>query len=166
MPEKTRIRNLSTRWLKPLKIWFYALYAGLCITIVWFYVTNADSVLGIFLGLGQASIYIWIFVRLIRLVSKLHRVEFDKDYLYVLQRNQDLIIPLENIESIEIATLGGVYKVNLYHADQVGKDFYFKQSLWYPFNYKRCDFLVNELRRNINSAKCRKYITPVNALHS
>lgn len=166
MPQKTRIRNLSTQWLRPLKVWLYVLYAGLCIAITGFYVTRDGTVAGIFLGLGQAGIYIWIFIVLVRVASKLYRVEFDEEFLYVLKRDQDLIIPLENIESVEIATIGGVYKVNLYHADQVGKEFYFKQSLWYPLNYKRCDALVNVLRRNIDTAKRKKYLVPEKALHS
>jgi hypothetical protein len=86
--------------------------------------------------------------------------------LYFKQKRQELIIPLENIESVEIETLGGVYKVNLYHPEQLGKEFFFKPSLLYPLNSKRKDALVNQLRRQIEVAKARKQALPVNALHS
>jgi len=73
---------------------------------------------------------------------------------------------LENIESVEISTIGGVYKVNLYHPEQLGDHFYFKMSLLYPLNYQSKDALVNVLRKNIDLAKSRKQEFPRNALHS
>jgi hypothetical protein len=83
-----------------------------------------------------------------------------------LLKNQDLVIPLENIESVEISTIGGVYKVNLYHAEQLGSNFYFKMSLFYPLNYPSKDELVSVLRRNIDRAKAKKSAFVKNALHS
>lgn len=165
MPPEKRIRNLSTRWLRPLKVWLFVLYTALGLSILYVHLIMQDRL--IIFAIGQSAIYVWLLFKLLKGVAKLHRVEFDDDYLYVLNKSQDLIIPLENIESVEIASLGGLYKVNLYHADQVGKEFYFKQSLLYPLNYKRCDALVNVLRRDIDAAKRRKpAIAMHNALHS
>jgi hypothetical protein len=62
--------------------------------------------------------------------------------------------------------VGGVYKVNLYHPEQLGNYFYFKLSLFYPLNYQSKDALVNVLRKNIDLAKARKHDIPRNALHS
>ena len=112
------------------------------------------------------GLYGYFFYLLIKLNGKLQHVEFDDEFLYVVQRNQDMIIPLENVESVEIVSLGGVYKVNLYRAEQLGKEFYFKPSLLYPLNYKVKDKLVNLLRRNIDLAKQRKVFLPYNALMS
>jgi hypothetical protein len=95
-----------------------------------------------------------------------YRVEFDEDHLYVIQKGQDILIPLENIKEVDIKTIGGVYEVELYSAEQLGKRFYFKPSLLYPFNYKKKDDLVNVLRRNINQAQARKQHFQANALHS
>jgi hypothetical protein len=100
------------------------------------------------------------------MLVKIEHVEFDKSFLYVVKRKIDYIIPLENIESVEIVSLGGVYKVNLYRAEQLGKEFYFKPSLLYPLNYKTKDLLVNHLRRNIDLAKQKKTTLPMNALMS
>lgn len=165
MPQKTRIRNLSTRWLTAFKIVFMGVYIGLFLVMTYHFFFGEKGYFSM-TGIIMVLPYGWLFYLLVRVTKKLNRVEFDDEYLYVLRKNQDLIIPLENIESVEIATIGGVYKVNLYHADQLGKEFYFKQSLWYPFNYKRCDDLVNVLRRNIHQAKNRVHTTPANALHS
>ena len=101
-----------------------------------------------------------------KMTSKLYRVEFDNDFLFVLLRNQDMVIPLENIESVEISTVGGVYKVNLFHPEQLGDHFYFKMSLFYPLNYRSKDELVNVLRRNMDRAKAKKIEFIKNALHS
>ena len=97
---------------------------------------------------------------------KFHEVYFDDEFLYVYKKQQDYLIPLENIESVEIESLGGVYKVNLYQAEQLGKELYFKTSLIYPFNYKSKDALVNVFRSKIENAKIRKREFPRNALMS
>ena len=109
------------------------------------------------------SFIAWGWVRINRNV---HRVEFDDDFLYVIQKGQDIIIPLENIKDVDIKTLGGVYEVELFQAEQLGKKFYFKPSLFYPFNFKKKDELVNVLRRNINRAYQKKQVWQPNALHS
>lgn len=49
------------------------------------------------------------------------------------------MIPLENIKEVDIKSLGGVYEVELFNAEQLGKKFYFKPSLLYPFNFKKKD---------------------------
>ncbi len=109
------------------------------------------------------SVIAWGWVRINRNV---HRVEFDDDFLYVILKGQDLIIPLENIKEVDIKTLGGVYEVELFQAEQLGKKFYFKPSLLYPFNFKKKDALVDVLRRNINRAYHKKQVWQPNALHS
>lgn len=102
----------------------------------------------------------------IRINRNVHRVEFDDEFLYVLQKGQDILIPLENIKEVEIKSLGGVYEVELYNPEQLGKKFYFKPSLLYPFNFKKKDALVDILRRNINKALRKKQHFQTNALHS
>jgi hypothetical protein len=166
MAEKNRIRNLSTRWLTPFKVVVFGVYVSLSIAIVYMFITRGEGLRSILLGLFNAACYCYFFFLLIRVTSKLYQIEFDVDFLYVLMKEQDLIIPLENIESVEISTLGGVYKVNLFHPEQLGQHFYFKLSMWYPLNYQSKDELVNVLRRNIDRAKSRKQDIPRNALHS
>jgi hypothetical protein len=106
-------------------------------------------------------VYGWI-----RINRNVHRVEFDEEYLYVILRGQDMLIPLENIKEVDIKSIGGVYEVELYTPEQLGDKFYFKPSLLYPFNYKKKDDLVNVLRKNINKAQSKKQQFQANALHS
>lgn len=166
MAEKNRVRNLSTRWLLPFKVVVFAIYIALCVAILFSYLQHGDNFFDITLGLVNAGFFVYFFFRLMKMTSKLYRVEFDNDFLYVLLKNQDMVIPLENIESVEISTVGGVYKVNLFHPEQLGDHFYFKMSLFYPLNYQSKDELVNVLRRNIVLARGRKSEFAKNALHS
>jgi hypothetical protein len=166
MAEKNRIRNLSTRWLLPFKIIVFAIYTCLCVGIAYTFLDDAHNIVDWLMGLMMAASYCYIFYRLMLVTAKLHRIEFDQSYLYVLLRKQDMVIPLENIKSVEILTLGGVYKVTLYAAEQLGDVFYFKLSLWYPLNYQSKDALVNLFRFSIDKAKSKKQEFPINALRS
>ena|SRR5688572_676418 len=166
MAEKNRIRNLSTRWLLPFKVVVYAIYIALCVGIIYSYLQHGGNFVDWTLGIVNAGFFVYFFYRLMKMTAQLYRVEFDNDFLYVLLKNQDMVIPLENIESVEISTIGGVYKINLYTPEQLGKHFYFKMSLFYPLNYPSKDELVNVLRRNIDRAKAKKSEFLKNALHS
>ena len=166
MAEKNRVRNLSTRWLLPFKVVVFVIYIALCVGIVFGYLQNGRNLIDWSLGLLNAGFFVYFFYRLMKMTSKLYRIEFDYNFLYVLLKNQDMVIPLENIESVEISTVGGVYKINLFHAEQLGDHFYFKMSLFYPLNYRSKDELVNVLRRNIDRAKSKKSEFTKNALHS
>ncbi|MBL7843454.1 MAG: hypothetical protein JNK44_06290 [Cyclobacteriaceae bacterium] len=161
MAEKQKTVRLSSRFLGPYRWYLYILY------IVAF---SCIAILSIRVGWGfaviQTTVYGWMFYRGVQIIEKFQQVSFDPEFLYVYQKQQDYIIPLENIESVEIESLGGVYKVNLYHPEQLGKELYFKTSLIYPLNYKSKDELVNVLRRNIDKAKARRQSLPHNALMS
>src|SRR5690242_11847005 len=119
MAEKNRVRNLSTRWLTPFKVVVFAIYLALSVGIVYSYLHRGGKLIDWALGLTNAGFFVYFFFRLMRMTSKLYRIEFDHDFLYVLLKNQDMVIPLENIESVEISTVGGVYTVNLYNAEQL-----------------------------------------------
>jgi hypothetical protein len=101
-----------------------------------------------------------------RINRNVYHVEFDNEFLYVILKEQDILIPLENIKEVDIKSLGGVYEVELFQPEQLGKKFYFKPSLLYPFNFKKKDALVNVLRKNINLAQQKKRTYQANALHS
>ncbi|HPW64394.1 MAG TPA: hypothetical protein PLJ13_19035 [Cyclobacteriaceae bacterium] len=159
-----RIKSLSTRYLGFYKNSVLVVLVGLLCFLLYMMVSSLINGRRIswfgFLYLPFA-IYLWI-----RMNRNVYRVEFDEDHLYVIQKGQDILIPLENIKEVDIKTIGGVYEVELYSAEQLGKRFYFKPSLLYPFNYKKKDDLVNILRRNINRAQTRKQHFQANALHS
>jgi hypothetical protein len=161
-----RIKSLSTRYLGFYK---YSVLVVL-ISFLGFFIymqvqSNFELGFRIFdwyiTGYMTFIIYLWI-----KMNRNVHRVEFDDEFLYVIQKGQDILIPLENIKEVDIKTLGGVYEVELYQAEQLGKKFYFKPSLLYPFNFKKKDALVNVLRSNINKAYQKKQVWQKNALHS
>ena len=106
-------------------------------------------------------IWLWYWVN-----RRVYRTEFDDEFLYIIQRNQDLLIPLENIKDINLVSMGGVYRVDLYAKEEFGNTFYFKPSLLYPFNYKKKEALVDILWRTIEKAKSKKQDVQRNALHS
>ena len=133
MPEKSRIRNLSTRYLKFYKfsvpiliIAFMGSYFGFGYTEY-----KSDGHISNLLMPFNFSylVYVWWLVN-----RKVYHVEFDADFMYVIQKNQDVVIPLENIKDVTLISLGGVYKVELYVKELFGDTFYFKPSLLYPFN--------------------------------
>jgi len=161
MAPKTGPIKLSTRWLGPLRWVLFAVYIGLFGTIAQSFLRT-----DLFFGLLQTGIYGYLFWQLIGMTQKLEMVSFDEDFLYVVRKEQEVMVPLENIRSVEISTLGGVYKVTVFHAEQLGKEFFFKPSLLYPINFKSKDRLVNQLRSNIEKAKRKPPAYQANALAS
>lgn len=162
-----RIKSLSTRYLGFYKNSVLVILVGVIIFLIYGNIESYRESGRFFVNSWFVTGYIFFFIYLwFRMNRNVHRVEFDEDYLYVIQSGQDIMIPLENIKDIDIKTMGGVYEVELYTAEQLGKKFYFKPSLLYPFNYKKKDDLVNILRRNINRAQQRKQHFQANALHS
>ena len=165
MTEKSRIRNIFTRFLELYRYGFVVLMIGLIGFILFnkyqqykesasFSVLFSNLVLLYF-------VYIWL-----KSHAKVYRVEFDDDYLYVIKKRQDILIPLENIKDIKLKTFFGMWQVNLFYADLVGDRFYFKPSLLYPLNSKSKDALVNVLWQKIDVAKRKKPHFQANALHS
>lgn len=161
-----RINSLSTRYLGFYKNSVLIFLIGLAVFLLGVKVEEIlagehwGSTIFMF-GYILFLIYGWI-----RMNRNVYRVEFDDQFLFVILKGQDILIPLENIKEIEIKTLGGVYEVELFTAEQLGKKFYFKPSLLYPFNFKKKDALVNVLRKNIEQAKKKRQPLPTNALHS
>lgn len=165
MHSKPRIRNLSTRFLKIYKLGGLIILLGM----IGFLFVN-----GIITYLRKGYLYDlfspFYFSYLIYLWIKVNRgivhVEFDEEFLYVILKDHDLLIPLENIKDVNLISLGGVYKVDLYSKEEIGQRFYFKPSLLYPFNHKKKEAVVDILWSNIEKAKRKKQDFQRNALHS
>lgn len=161
MSAKQNPTRLSSRFSGPYRWILYTAFLGIMGSIV------ASTIgKGWYYTISQTILYGWIFYMMLRIANRLQQTYFDDEFLYVYQKQQDYVIPLENIESVEIESLGGVYKVNLYHPEQLGKEFYFKTSLLYPLNAKKKDALVNVLRKKIDLAKSKRQVYQRNALMS
>jgi hypothetical protein len=160
----SRIRNLSTRYLEFYKHSVSVIIAGLAISYLYSeYISyKEDGEFSVFMPLLYGYVmFIWFWVN-----QRVYHVEFDDDFLYVMQSTQDLLIPLENIKDVNLVSLGGVYRVDLYAKETFGDKFYFKPSLLYPFNFKKKEAMVDILWANIEKAKRKKQHFQRNALHS
>jgi hypothetical protein len=165
LSEKSRIRNLSTRYLMLYKNSVPVfIIAGMALLFILGYgeYTADGRISHVLMPLNfSCLVYAWWKVN-----RRVYHVEFDADFMYLLQKNQDLLIPLENIKDVNLISIGGVYKVELYSKELIGDTFYFKPSLLYPFNHKKKEALVDVLWANIEKTKTKKQHFQRNALHS
>jgi hypothetical protein len=97
---------------------------------------------------------------------KVFHVEFDDEFLYLIRKEADVLIPLQNIKDIELKTMGGLYQIKLHHPEAVGDLIYYKPSLLYPFNFKSKDRIADILRHKVELAKRKPDVFQKNALMS
>jgi hypothetical protein len=62
-------------------------------------------------------------------------------------------VPFEDIKSVELQSLTGIYSIKLLKASHGRKEVYFKASVFYPFNFQKKDEIVEELRKKIDRYK-------------
>ncbi|MTI22875.1 hypothetical protein E1176_17720 [Fulvivirga sp. RKSG066] len=96
------------------------------------------------------------YVLYIKRTLKLKSVAADQENLYIIEKGQEVVIPFVEIKEVKLKTAIGTHSVQLYRDLGFGKEFLFKSSLWYPFNFKKVDDQVYELQRAIERAK-REY---------
>lgn len=166
MAEKPRVRNLSTRFLSLYKYGFLVLLSVFIGFVMFHEYQQLEQGRGVFFGFYFPLVWSFMVFTWIKAHLKVYQAEFDDEFLYLIRGGHDLLIPLENIKDIEMKSLGGMWRVDLFYADVVGDHFYFKPSLLYPLNYKSKDALVNLLWQKIEAAKGNKQVVQTNALHS
>lgn len=88
-----------------------------------------------------------------RHIKKIRSISYDQSSIYYVKNDYEVQVPFENIKSIEIVSIDGVYAINFYHPVQDGEKIFFKTSLWYPFNFQKKDDEVNILRDRIDRYK-------------
>ena len=90
---------------------------------------------------------------LLRKLEKLRDVAWEENHLLV-KDEVDILIPLEEIEAVELKTLIGTHEVTLYEAHPyLGESFLFQASLGYLFRHDRVDDTVHELRQRMVQAR-------------
>lgn len=164
--KKIKPVRLSSRWLGEWRQATVVIYTLLVLAIGWSFLSHAESTADWILGIGQCAIYVYAYVLGVRATRNLVQAAFDDEFLYVQLKDQELLIPLENIKDVEIKTLGGTYEVKLYSPEQLGDTFYFKVSLLYPLNHRSKEALVDRLWSAIEKAKRKKQDFLRNALMS
>jgi hypothetical protein len=155
--QKSRITNLSTRYLMLYKNGVLLLMIGVIALFLYRALFVRLSSLGISL------IWSYIIFKYIQINRKVFHVEFDDEFLYLIQREADILIPLQNIKDVQLKTMGGLYEIKLYSPEIVGDLIYYKPSLLYPFNFKAKDAIADVLRSKIEKAKRKREVLPANA---
>ena len=147
-----RTTIVSTSKLKTYRIWSLIIVIGLLTSIIGFTLFRIIYQNIFFEGLSTI-VWIIIFYRAIHVILKIKSVSYDGSSVYYDKRGFEVQIPFEDIKGIEIKTISGIYKINLFAPSQDGPSIMFKTSLWYPFNFKKQDEKVNELRDRIDRYK-------------
>jgi hypothetical protein len=157
--QKSRITNLSTRYLALYKNGVLGLLLAALAGFIYMTALRPSSFL-------TSAIWCWIIWKYIQINRKVFQVEFDDEFLYLIQKQADILIPLQNIKDVQLKTMGGLYEIKLYSPEIVGDLIYYKPSLLYPFNFKAKDAIADKLRSNIEKAKRKREALPTNALMS
>jgi hypothetical protein len=157
--QQSRITNLSTRYLGLYKIGTLAILITVMLWLIYRAIVHPIS-------LWATGLYGYLIYRYIRMNRKVFHVEFDDEFLYLIQQEADILIPLQNIQDVELKTFGGLYEIKLYSPEIVGDRIYYKPSLLYPFNYKSKDAIADQLRLNIERAKRKREVVLKNVLMS
>jgi hypothetical protein len=147
-----RTTIVSTSKLKTYKTIALSLVSLITLAVV-IYATISIFKFKEFHQLLIVPLYIVMAVKAIPAIIKIKNISYDESAVYYDKKGFEVQIPFEDIRDIEIKTISGIYKINLYNPTQDGEYILFKTSLWYPFNFKKQDEKVNELRDKIDSYK-------------
>jgi len=79
------------------------------------------------------------------------QMSYDESAIYVAQESGDLVVTYEKIKNVELKSLDGIYKFELFD----GQVYYCKPSMWYPFNYPKVDAELNKIRNYIKNYKSK-----------
>lgn len=108
----------------------------------------------------------YFFYKYLKTQFAVKHIEYDDSSFYVNLPNYDLQVRFEEVESIEILSLTGVYRINLFEQSMLGKEIYFKPSLLYPLNYKKVDKVIDQLRREVLKSRRKISENPSMQLNS
>lgn len=147
-----RTTIVSTSKIKTYKIIALSLVSAITLLVV-------GGALYRLIGFGEyyllfsVPLYVMLAYQAIPAIVKIKNVSYDESSVYYDKNGFEVQIPFEDVRDVEIKTISGIYKINLYVPSQDGQSIMFKTSLWYPFNFKKQDELVNDLRDKIDRYK-------------
>jgi hypothetical protein len=98
-------------------------------------------------------VYGFLIFKVLRHIKKIKNISYDDSSIYYTKDNYEVQIPFEDIKSIDIKSLDGVYEIKFHAPTPDGDQLFFKTSLWYPLNFQRQDDKVIELRDKIDRYK-------------
>lgn len=94
----------------------------------------------------QPLILILILWNWFKVIYSVKSIEYDSKAFYVKISDYEEIIPFENVVSVKLIALSGIYKIVLRQESQSGKEIYFKPSLLYPLDYKKTDKKIFQIQ--------------------
>ncbi len=106
-----------------------------------------------FYMLFNLPVYGFLVFKVAKHINKIKNISYDDSSIYYTKDNYEVQIPFEDIKSIDIKSLDGVYEIKFYNLTPDGEKLFFKTSLWYPLNFQRQDDKVNDLRDKIDRYK-------------
>ena len=166
MEAKSRIKNLTTRYFFIYKYGILGVIILLFLFEIIYIITrwNEIKIVGDWVILTISPLV--FIINWIRLRNKVFRLEYDDDFLYVFQKAQDIVIPLENIKEVYISEKGGGWEIDFYNPETFGKKLHFQPSLFYPIGFRKAEERIHEFQRNIKKSKQKLPEIQKNALHS
>lgn len=147
-----RITIVSTSKIKTYKIITLSIVGMITVSVLVFTVYTV-IVQRMYYQLLNIPLYIVLVYKAVPAIIKIKNVSYDDSSVYYDRKGYEVQIPFEDIKSVEIMTISGIYKIILFDPAQDGSVIMFKTSLWYPFNFRRQDEKVNELRDKIDTYK-------------
>jgi len=104
--------------------------------------------------------YILIFIPIILFVSikwyietrRLKSASYDENSVFYEKNGSEVQIPFEDIKDIKVKGVN-VFSISLFRPTHDGKRIWFKTSIKYPFNFKKQDEKLNELRDRLDRFK-------------
>jgi hypothetical protein len=161
---KERVHTLSTRYYKIYKI---VLVAAMALLVLSYLVQGLMASQGKDLwqklfsfGIGiivPVYLTLYWYPQLIKMLRGFRKVSYDKYSLYVQMQDYEIQVPFERIKSVELTSLDGLYRFELYDQDQFGKYIYCKPSMWYPLNFPKIDKELDRIRWMIRKRKEQYY---------
>lgn len=147
-----RTTIISTSKLRNYKRFIFTLDAGIlvCMVIFLFYI---QSIEGKWHGYIIPILIYLQFHMFYPMFLKLKNVSYDDSSIYYSKEGYEIQVPFEDILSIELRSVTGIYGIKLINPSQGEKEIYFKASAWYPFNFQKKDEVVDELRQMISRHK-------------
>lgn len=160
-----RTKSLSIGAIKAYRIFLISLVTVLF--GVYLFLMSRDGQTSSLILVGVYCVFLGFQVpKFKKFLNQIREVSYDAENLYVKEKDQEVMIPLSGVKDIEIASLGGIYKFNLYDKTIYDGAILCKTSLWYPFNHKKVDKELNRVRRMVRKAQSARNEKTSNALPS
>lgn len=122
--------------------------SGLALTVLvlWTKGTSFESLL----QLVPVIVLTFIVTKRILLLKEVY---YDSSDLFIKEKNQEEIIPLEAISSVELKSIGGQWDIRFKPGFGKRKQLVFIPSMRYPLSFKMTDKMVVVFRTAIEKAK-------------